>query len=287
MLWTTTGERERREKWGELVDSVDQHCGSLHPTRRSALHCAAYTGSLECLRLLLEAGANVNTQDSEGVTALHWACAGGHTDCVQLLLASGAYPNSMEQSQQQLTPLDYAILEGHQDLAQLLIEQGALTMASIQELAAIMIQKVVRGFLARKRVSNIRSTLVRTEEHHKVVMEGKEPVSTKPGSAAAAPADSEKESSARERKLAAERRRALQARLAEADKKAQAWTFKGASSVGKHASGWEKAILSLNLLSQGAVRSDLAKKDRHRVFLYREKTKAALIIQLAWRRSVH
>ena len=41
-----------------------------------------------------------------------------------------------------------------------------------------------------------------------------------------------------------------------------------------------------HLLGQEATRSDLAKKDRHRVFLYREKTKAALIIQLAWRRSV-
>ena len=40
------------------------------------------------------------------------------------------------------------------------------------------------------------------------------------------------------------------------------------------------------LLAQEATRSDLAKKDRHRVFLYREKTKAALIIQLAWRRLV-
>ena len=41
-----------------------------------------------------------------------------------------------------------------------------------------------------------------------------------------------------------------------------------------------------HLLRQEATRSDLAKKDRHRVFLYREKTKAALIIQLAWRRLV-
>lgn len=65
---------------------------------------------------------------------------------------------------EQLTPLDYAILENHQELAQALIINGALTLASIQELAAIMIQKVVRGYLARKKFELLHSEKVKGEE---------------------------------------------------------------------------------------------------------------------------
>ena len=100
--------------------------------------------------LLEEGGADVNLQDSEGITALHWACSGGHVDTVQMLLMAGANPNLLEVDGERLTPLDYAIIGGHQEVAQVLIEQGALSISSIQELAAIMIQKCVRGYLVRR-----------------------------------------------------------------------------------------------------------------------------------------
>ena len=90
--------------------------------------------------MLLEAGADINLQDMEGITALHWACSAGHLGAVQLLLELGAAPNLMEVDGERLTPLDYAIIGQHQDVAQLLIEQGALSISSIQELAAIMLQ---------------------------------------------------------------------------------------------------------------------------------------------------
>ena len=61
----------------------------------------------------------------------------------------------MEVDGGRLTPLDYAIIGGHQDIAQLLIENGALSISGIQELAAIVIQKVVRGFLVRRKYSGI------------------------------------------------------------------------------------------------------------------------------------
>lgn len=101
--------------------------------------------------LLEEGGANVNLQDDEGITALHWACSVGHMDVIQLLFAAGANPNVMEVDGGRLTPLDYAIIGGHQAAAQLLIEQGGISISSIQELAATMIQKSVRGFLVRRK----------------------------------------------------------------------------------------------------------------------------------------
>ena len=107
--------------------------------------------------MLVDAGADVNQPDEEGMTPLHWACSGGHLECaVYLVDVAGAYPNSVDHSEQRLTPLDYAILGDFQDLSQLLIERGALTIASIQDLAATMIQKVVRGFLGRQKVRKIK-----------------------------------------------------------------------------------------------------------------------------------
>jgi hypothetical protein len=105
---------------------------------------------------LEEGRATVNLQDFEGITALHWACSTGSLDVVQqLLINAGADPNLMEVDGGRLTPLDYAIIGGHQDVAQLLIENGALSISGIQELAAIVIQKFVRGFLVRRRYAGV------------------------------------------------------------------------------------------------------------------------------------
>ena len=101
--------------------------------------------------LISEGGADPNIQDSEGITALHWACSVGSLEAVQLLLQMEANFNVMELDGEKLTPLDYAIIGNHQDVAQLLIEQGALSVSSIRELAATMIQRCIRGFLARRK----------------------------------------------------------------------------------------------------------------------------------------
>ena len=91
--------------------------------------------------LLSEGQANISLQDSEGITALHWACSAGHLEAVHLLVSAGATLNVMEMDGERLTPLDYAIIGGHQEVAQLLIENGALSISSIRELAAVMIQR--------------------------------------------------------------------------------------------------------------------------------------------------
>ncbi len=101
--------------------------------------------------LISQGGADANIQDVEGITALHWACSVGSLEAVQLLLHMGANFNVMEVDGEKLTPLDYAIIGSHQEVAQLLIEQGALSVSSIRELAATMIQRCVRGYLVRKK----------------------------------------------------------------------------------------------------------------------------------------
>ena len=127
---------------------------------RTALHCAAYGGFVECVSVLLQEGrATVNLQDHEGITALHWACSTGSLDVVQLLINAGADPNLMEVDGGRLTPLDYAIIGGHEEVAQLLIENGAMSISGIQEVAAVFIQKWVRGFLVRRKYAGVLSGL--------------------------------------------------------------------------------------------------------------------------------
>ncbi|CAB3378008.1 Hypothetical predicted protein [Cloeon dipterum] len=57
----------------------------------TALHCAASRGHTECLETLITlCGANVNVIDNHGCTALFYAVTLGHADCTQLLLNFGA-----------------------------------------------------------------------------------------------------------------------------------------------------------------------------------------------------
>jgi serine/threonine-protein phosphatase 6 regulatory ankyrin repeat subunit B len=52
---------------------------------------AAYKGSLEVVRLLLEKGANIDSKGNDGSTALKWATDAGHTEVVKLLQERGAH----------------------------------------------------------------------------------------------------------------------------------------------------------------------------------------------------
>lgn len=50
------------------------------------MHCAQF-GSVDCLTLLIQYGANVNSRDRNMRTALHYACASGRQEMVTALLA--------------------------------------------------------------------------------------------------------------------------------------------------------------------------------------------------------
>lgn len=63
---------------------------------------AASLGSDSCMKLLLDAGADVRAALGPGrTTALHLAAVDGHAECARLLLDHGAYidcPNSRGQT---------------------------------------------------------------------------------------------------------------------------------------------------------------------------------------------
>src|SRR5205823_1105706 len=55
-----------------------------------ALHTAAASNRPDLAALLLAHGADVNVRNDDGMTPLHYAAAGGHTEMVELLLKRGA-----------------------------------------------------------------------------------------------------------------------------------------------------------------------------------------------------
>ena len=67
------------------VDFNRVGCNGLTP-----LHRAAIEGSYECLQLLIDLGANVNTRDELGWTPLHDAVFHGHVNCALVLMSAGA-----------------------------------------------------------------------------------------------------------------------------------------------------------------------------------------------------
>ena len=66
---------------------------SAPPTGFSAFQFAVRAGSIETVKALLAAGANVNDTLSDGTTALIVACANAHWELADLLLDRGADPN--------------------------------------------------------------------------------------------------------------------------------------------------------------------------------------------------
>lgn len=63
---------------------------SWAPCDALPLHIAAKLGSTDVIELLLEAGADVNTRDCNGMSALMHACRSGEKNAVEILLSRGA-----------------------------------------------------------------------------------------------------------------------------------------------------------------------------------------------------
>jgi predicted LPLAT superfamily acyltransferase len=86
----------------------------------TALRMASKYGETETVRLLLERGAEVDGNDTNGNTALHWASLDGHLDTVRLLLERGADADGKNKNGR--TALDFAKAKGHSEVVTLLAE---------------------------------------------------------------------------------------------------------------------------------------------------------------------
>lgn len=74
----------------------------------SALQMSSKGDNTDCIRRLLDAGANINHQDNLGQTSLHAASSSGSYDVIKMLVEAGA--NTSLKTPQGATPLGIAIL---------------------------------------------------------------------------------------------------------------------------------------------------------------------------------
>jgi len=89
----------------------------------TALLCAVHRGGLPVIKLLIDAGADVDSLNSHnGYTVLMLAAHKGDMDVVQLLLDSGARDD--DPTGEAHTPLYLAARRGHADLLELFIRRG-------------------------------------------------------------------------------------------------------------------------------------------------------------------
>lgn len=91
------------------------------------LMLAAQSGSVACVRALLELGAQANLCNQFGRTALALAAARGHAEVVGALCDAGADPNMVDADG--IAPLHWAAAEGHVDAARALLAGGAYARA--------------------------------------------------------------------------------------------------------------------------------------------------------------
>ena len=78
----------------------------------ASLGCVMYQagGHFDCVLLLLDAGANVRVTNKFGETALHLAAASGNVDCLRAILKQGAVKVGVETPNTALTPLHVRVV---------------------------------------------------------------------------------------------------------------------------------------------------------------------------------
>mmetsp|Transcript_27512 Transcript_27512/g.72324 ORF Transcript_27512/g.72324 Transcript_27512/m.72324 type:complete len:1369 (+) Transcript_27512:1-4107(+) len=119
---------------------------------RTALHTAVYSADEATTSALIAAGADVDAQDDQGISALHWAASQGSLSCLDLLLKASCFPNHTEFHEERLTPLDYALMSDHgmsEEIAAALRGAGGLTVVEVKQLAAQHIQSWWNGYRSR------------------------------------------------------------------------------------------------------------------------------------------
>ncbi|CAH2315324.1 ankyrin repeat and SOCS box 12 [Pelobates cultripes] len=87
------------------------------------LRLAASMGSLECMKILLANGAEVDILDVKAQTPLFTAVSAGHYDCVRELLKAGASPSGSIYNN--CSPVLCAAREGRTNILRELLEYGA------------------------------------------------------------------------------------------------------------------------------------------------------------------
>ncbi len=107
----------------ELRNLLLQNPSLVHTDDSSGtkpLHSAVKGNSIQCVKLLIEKGADVNARNRDGATAIFSV---SRVDIAKILVENGADLNTV--ARYNSTPLKYAIARQHIDVVRYLIAQGA------------------------------------------------------------------------------------------------------------------------------------------------------------------
>ncbi|KAK6070940.1 glycerophosphoryl diester phosphodiesterase [Seiridium cupressi] len=123
----TTKALLRGEDWRGEAGAIVKSRG---PVSQSSIVLAIATKAnfASIVKMLVQAGININWQDETGESALHIAARFGHLECAKILLQGNADQKAdLELFEKSFawTPLHIAAVDGHLEVAQLLLENGA------------------------------------------------------------------------------------------------------------------------------------------------------------------
>lgn len=118
------------ESWDGGLGSDDKIVSARKTVSKSsaALALAAKANATIIVKLLVEAGVDINYQDENGETALHHAARLGHVECVRALLeGSDTQETDVELAEKTYgwTPLFVAAVEGKTEVVEVLLEGGS------------------------------------------------------------------------------------------------------------------------------------------------------------------
>jgi ankyrin repeat protein len=122
----------------ELLDADPSSSTAYSADGFTALHFPAFFGGVECARVLVERGADVDAHGRGWMTGtpLNSAAAGRHADVARLLLDRGADPNARQGSG--WTPVHSAAQNGDPDMVVLLLAHGADPAATNDDGATVL-----------------------------------------------------------------------------------------------------------------------------------------------------
>ncbi|XP_017461197.1 PREDICTED: Usher syndrome type-1G protein homolog, partial [Rhagoletis zephyria] len=142
-----------RDGYVELLrEATRRECNAADEDGMTAVHWAAYSGSLDALRIIVGRGGDPGRCDLFGNTALHWAAANGHLKAASFLVSFGV--NLWALDNQLHSAKEVAALNGREEVVQYLdavtAQQCTLTskakVAKAQERALAEAEKRIRAY---------------------------------------------------------------------------------------------------------------------------------------------
>lgn len=108
---------------------------------------------------MLEHNLDVHAKDKTGGTALHSAAYSGHVTCVKLLIQFGACVDALDMLQH--TPIFRACEMGHTDVVYNLILSKSAVIKTRSQILSLWFDRLLSGALLGSRALSLNSTLLK------------------------------------------------------------------------------------------------------------------------------